>query len=164
MKKNQYAALRAFYAARPARRRLLCSLCRGLPLLVAAVYCMMVAVLFWTRRAVPWDLIGYPALTLGAVEVLRHLFPRERPYTRYGFEPLIGHGRSSSFPSRHCASAALIALAAGSLAPSLGFALGGAALLIGATRVLAGVHFPRDIAAGFLLALAIGLPGFHFFL
>ena len=36
MTKDQYAALMAFYAARPARRRLLCGLCRGLPLMVAA--------------------------------------------------------------------------------------------------------------------------------
>lgn len=164
MTKDQYAALMAFYAARPARRRLLCGLCRGLPLMVAAAYLIMVAALFFIQKSVPWDLLGYPALTLGAVEVLRHLFPRARPYACYGFEPLIGHDCSGSFPSRHSASAAIIALAAGSLAPSLGVALGLAALLIGATRVLAGVHFPRDIAAGFLLALAIGLPGFHFFL
>ncbi len=164
MKKSQFTALMAFYSARPARRRFLCSLCRILPLAVAAAYLTMLVVLFLTYKTIPWKFIGYPLLTLGAVEVLRHLFPRERPYAYYGFEPLIGHGHSGSFPSRHSASAAIIALAASSLVPYLGVALGVAALLIGATRVLAGVHFPRDIAAGFLLALAIGLPGFHFFL
>lgn len=65
-----------------------------------------------------------------------------------------------SFPSRHAASAAVIALAGWYINPSLGGMLTAVCAAICVVRVLAGVHHPRDIAAGLALALAVGGIGF----
>lgn len=160
MGKEHYASIIDFYAAHPGRRKLLELLCRLLPWVVAGIYAL-VLVRLWISRA-DWliQALVYPLLTLLAVALLRRAFPRPRPYDRYAFTPLMGHDGGGSFPSRHTASAAIIALTAARLSPVLGAAGLLLALAVGITRILAGLHFPRDILGGFLLALAVGLPGF----
>lgn len=65
-----------------------------------------------------------------------------------------------SFPSRHAASAAVIALAGWYVNPNLGGMLTIVCAAICLVRVLAGVHHPRDVLAGVALALAAGGIGF----
>ena len=100
-------------------------------------------------------LVGYLAVTL-----IRRLIDAPRPYELYGFyeiKPKDKRGRS--FPSRHAYSAFCIA--------TLGFTLGSIlapimlvlALALSVCRVLTGIHFIRDVAAGALIGAVSGAIG-----
>jgi undecaprenyl-diphosphatase len=58
-----------------------------------------------------------------------------------------------SFPSGHAAAAASVALGYSSAYPFLAVPLLCAGAIVGASRVVLGVHFPADVLAGQLLAL-----------
>lgn len=92
--------------------------------------------------------------------ILKLLFMRERPRA---FE-WAAHASSSSFPSGHAMSAAIVYATIGYLAArlqrrrwarwlTLVFAMV-LILLIGASRVYLGVHYPTDVLAGLVLGLA----------
>ncbi len=95
-----------------------------------------------------------------AVSLLRRLVKAPRPYELYDFygtRPKIREGES--FPSRHAFSAFAIGTAALPLFPVWGSLL----LVLGVgmciARVLLGIHFVRDVAAGALCGLATSLIG-----
>lgn len=64
-----------------------------------------------------------------------------------------------SLPSNHSAVAAAFAVALCLARPAWGLPAGVFALLIGASRVLVGVHYPHDVVAGLVLGGAVGLLG-----
>jgi len=79
-----------------------------------------------------------------AGEVPRSRRPGRRPVT-------------SSFPSGHAASAAAFATGVGLELPALAAPVGALAAATGMARVVNGVHFPSDIAGGFLLGVGVGM-------
>lgn len=97
------------------------------------------------------------------VSVLRHKLDAPRPYEVYelcnfGLE-VTRHKGGHSFPSRHTFSAFLIGTL---LLPDMP-ALGATALLVGVylavSRVLLGIHFVRDVAAGAVIGTLAGAIG-----
>jgi undecaprenyl-diphosphatase len=58
-----------------------------------------------------------------------------------------------SFPSGHAAAALSVAVGYASVSPQLAAPLLGLAAVVGASRVVLGVHFPADVLAGQLIAL-----------
>ena len=60
------------------------------------------------------------------------------------------------------ASSFILALAFWYINLSLGLLVTLIALLITVIRPLAGIHFPRDVIAGALLSLVLGIPAFLF--
>jgi len=101
-------------------------------------------------------------LVLGAIasyviaKVFSHFYFDPRPFTITHTAPLIAHGNDNGFPSDHTLFASMLAFVALAFSRRMGIALLAVALLIGASRVAAGVHHPVDIAGGFLAA-AIGV-------
>lgn len=110
-----------------------------------------------------WMITGVPFL---AVSLVRRLINAPRPYELLPFYERKPKRKSgSSFPSRHVFSAFVIgvALMPYSLLVGILVALCGVALAI--TRVLLGVHFIRDVAAGAIIGAlcgGIGLIVLHF--
>ena len=101
-----------------------------------------------------------PALTLWGGTVLRRKLDLPRPYDQPGFTPLVAkETRGRSFPSRHALSAAVLVAVWLYFYPFVGRIMTAVALGIGALRVMAGVHFVRDVAAGFALGFALGAAG-----
>ncbi|WP_078901863.1 phosphatase PAP2 family protein [Actinacidiphila yeochonensis] len=91
---------------------------------------------------------------------------RPRPHLPPGTPPLVRTAGRHSFPSAHACSSAAAALAYGALAPRV--PLRPVAVAVCASRLVAGVHYPSDVAAGALLgaatvrlgrAWALGAPG-----
>ena len=105
-----------------------------------------------------------PGLTFWGGTILRDKLNLPRPYEQPGFTPLVEketHGHS--FPSRHALSAAVLAMVWLYFYPAAGVAMVVVAAAICVLRVLAGVHFPRDVLAGAALGFALGYVGMWIF-
>lgn len=107
-------------------------------------------------------LLLVPALSFAVVTAVRALYNAPRPYEVLDIDPLIKKtDKGHSFPSRHTFSIFVIATAFFYVAPPLGilFALFGCVLA--SIRVVAGVHFPRDVIAGAFIGVFSGVFGFY---
>lgn len=109
-------------------------------------------------------LIGLPLLCLLIVSVLRLAIDKPRPYSDKGagIEPLVTKKKNEnkSFPSRHAASALVIALTILPYCPLLGAALLVLSLPVCYLRFTTGLHYPLDIFIGALIGVACGAIGF----
>lgn len=103
-----------------------------------------------------------PAFVFAEISIMRNKINRPRPYDTLGFTPLLPFkpGKGKSFPSRHTASAWIIALAVLSIDPIFGSVMIFGAILISLGRIFTGMHYPSDVAAAILNALIIGILGF----
>ena len=105
-----------------------------------------------------------PAACFILCTILRPLIGRQRPYDRFGAEPVgrYRRGKGKSMPSRHTASAAAIAFAVIYVFPSAPIAAGMLALCaaIAALRVLSGQHYASDVLVALLLSGALSAAGY----
>jgi len=133
-------------------------------LLVASLaigYCALLAWTFFSHDARFYRVLCVPAVSFIAMSIGRAVFNAPRPYETYSIDPLVDKKtRGKSFPGRHVFSATIIACALGFVNVGWGTAAFVAAALIACARVAEGVHFPRDVIAGAVLALACGVIGF----
>lgn len=111
-----------------------------------------------------WRVLLIPAAGFLAVTFLRRAVGAKRPYEVYGFVPLLQKdSKGNSFPSRHVFSNMIIAMAVCSVYPLAGGILLVCGMCLAVLRVVAGVHYPRDVAAGMLFAILLGIAGFYVF-
>ena len=112
----------------------------------------------------PWLLAGAAvdqatrvmvAVVLAALSagLVKQLAARKRPDLPLLVRPL----RSTSFPSGHAASAAAAACALLIVAPTFAPAWIAMALVMAASRVYVGAHYPSDVLAGAGLGVLVGL-------
>lgn len=81
---------------------------------------------------------------------------RPRPFLADArVRPAVHLEKSASFPSGHATRGALLAALLGELAPDRRDALAARGAQIGRDRVVAGVHYPSDVAAGEKLGRAV---------
>lgn len=98
---------------------------------------------------------------LALTELLKHLFHRARPAVVYPYLinlplPDLGQDRYS-FPSAHSVVAgAFASVVICNCRDWRGWLAVAIAVLIGAARVYQGMHWPSDVAAGWLLGVAAG--------
>ena len=105
-----------------------------------------------------------PLGTFILVTILRAIINAPRPYEVYDYTPVVHKStKGKSFPSRHTVSAFIIAMAFLYVQTSIGVIMMFVALGIAISRVLAGVHFVRDVVGGAVMGLGIGVLGFFVF-
>lgn len=92
---------------------------------------------------------------------LRSSLKKPRPFEELNITPLLSHEGSPSFPSNHAACAMVIALAfinvmRASALPfaDLSYILVPCALVTGLSRVVCGIHYPKDVALGWVIGIA----------
>lgn len=102
----------------------------------------------WRKIAVI-SLTGIIAWTIAAIA--KDIFLVPRPYMTLAIEPLFRLGTLDSFPSGHATFFAAVSVAVYHYHRNLGALFVLATVLIGLARIIAGVHYPFDILAGFIL-------------
>ncbi len=119
---------------------------------------LVIIVFFFARlpRQKKIDFVLFAALSLPLAYLAAKLaalgFPESRPFIAEHFTPLVPHADTNSFPSGHTLFSTAFALLVFKMNRSFGLFLLVLALLVGTGRVFAGVHYPIDIAGGFLIA------------
>ncbi|WP_396599267.1 phosphatase PAP2 family protein [Frigoribacterium sp. R86507] len=134
----------------------------------ALVLLFAVAVWVTTRRAAEaLTVLGVSVLPWAAAETVKVIVGRDRPDPRLLVDPLLVEAHSFSFPSGHTALATGLALAivivvrgrSGRRLVAVAVALG--VVVVAASRVWIGVHYPTDTIASVVLGcsvVALALP------
>lgn len=88
------------------------------------------------------------------VQLLKRSISRRRPQLPVGIQSLVEAPDRFSFPSGHSAAAMSVALGASVALPAAAPWLLSLGILVGMSRCYLGVHYPGDVAAGWILALS----------
>lgn len=162
MKQTFYLRLHNFVLLHPRLQTALILSTKLLPGIVYIAYPLMLLWLLIFERQALLRAILVPAVGFLATTWLRAGINAPRPYETLGIPPISKKDTvGKSFPSRHAACAAVIAVTALHALPPLGIALLLVALLIALSRVLSGVHFLKDVLCGLLLGGIIGWVGMY---
>lgn len=158
-----YAKLTSYFRKYPAAARLLQVINSLLTKVMYLVYPILLGYLFFTT---PQKLIGFiliPGISFVLVSLVRKWLNVPRPYEAWTIHPLISKDtKGQSLPSRHVFSATIISMAVLRLNPILGIFFLILSLVIAICRVIGGVHYPHDVAAGYLIGIICGLLLFLF--
>lgn len=114
----------------------------------------------WRRRIYYFSFVTLSLIVSRAIltPLIRFIHPRPRPFEILNFTPLINHETGASIPSGHAAFFFAMAFALYFTGyRKRGMFIFAAALVMGAARVVAGAHWPLDIAAGMLTGLVSAL-------
>lgn len=172
MNQQQYRALTGWARQNLARQQVMTGLCRLLPyslffFYAAASLCLIAHFArTGTMNLLQFSFWAVPAAGLILVSLIRKALNLPRPSELFDFDPLLSHENGCSCPSRHTASSFLIACALfwltylGLFPLPLSILALCCAVLTAISRVIAGVHFPRDVLAGMLFGILFSAVGY----
>jgi undecaprenyl-diphosphatase len=125
-------------------------------LVYVIVLVAVVHVLLNKERRAELGVVALLALALGyaLARLAGFLFSHHQPFAEQGFEPLVPHAIDNSFPSDHTLISGVFASVAFLADRRVGLALWALTLLVGLSRMLAGLHYSVDIFAAAVLAVA----------
>ena len=137
-------------------------LVKGITAVTAVIYIVFALWLLVQRDQRIFRFLLVPAAGFVAVTILRKLIAAKRPYEIYGFTPLLQKGnKANPFTSRHVFSNMIIAAAVLYINLPLGIFTAVCGLILAVLRVITGVHFPKDVTVGCLIAVLLGWIGFY---
>lgn len=97
-------------------------------------------------------------LALVLAKIGSHMFYNPRPFVVGHFTPYFSHGNDNGFPSDHTLLGSMLAFATLRYNRRNGFVALGVAVVIGLSRIVAGVHHSIDIAGAIVFsAIAVGV-------
>ena len=158
MTAEQYERWSAWWRAHEGALKALLAVNRGLRYLGYLMYpLLLVLVAIFDLPSLP-KLVVVPLLGFLVVSGFRAAFDAPRPYELLDIDPLIKKATvGQSMPSRHLFSMAMIAMCWLYWCASVGVVLLLLCAVMGYIRVVGGVHFPRDVIAGALGGVILGL-------
>ncbi|MDO5382858.1 MAG: phosphatase PAP2 family protein [Eubacteriales bacterium] len=113
-----------------------------------------------SRLLVTFKIILTPMTSFILLSVIRKCIDAKRPYEKYNITPLISKKTvGESMPSRHIFSITIIAMCWMYISVPIGTILIFLSIVMAVSRVLAGVHFIRDVIAGFIIGILCGFTG-----
>lgn len=156
MNELQYLSLLKWCRTSKPKERILTLLCRYSPISVILIYLGMITYLVVDHDERLIKVLFYPFLALLTITLIRKCYNSPRPADLYNIQPLIKHHHGESFPSRHTGSAVIIAFSCLYISLPLGIICFIIAFYVGISRIIAGVHFIKDILAGTLISCFFG--------
>lgn len=167
MRGEQYRNMTAYMSETKKRSTIVKTLHDILPALMYVFYPIQLVYLGVTAGFLSETFLRFTLIPLGTfifVTLLRAIINAKRPYEVYDYEPVVHKAtKGKSFPSRHTVSAFIIAMAFMYLDIRLGIAMMVVATMIAIVRVVAGVHFVRDVIGGAVIGIVVGVLGFFVF-
>lgn len=113
---------------------------------------LVIAILFWQRRAIAWDLTWAVVVTAVTVAILKGVFRRQRPAPKWAIAT-----DKYSFPSGHAARAAAVAISLAFAQPAFSLLWLFWAGLVALARVALARHYLTDVGGGLLVGIVTGL-------
>lgn len=158
MTAEQYERWSAWWRAHEGALKALLAVNRGLRYLGYLMYpLLLVLVAIFDLPSLP-KLVVVPLLGFLVVSGFRAAFDAPRPYELLDIDPLIKKATiGQSMPSRHLFSMTMIAMSWLYWCAPVGVVLLLLCVVLGYIRVVGGVHFPRDVFAGALGGIILGL-------
>lgn len=130
--------------------------------LVYCTYPVFLLLLAIKRDLVFWRMLLTPGISFMLLSVLRNHINAPRPYEVFQMEPIIAKDtQGKSFPSRHVFSVFVIATSLYHVSNQMGIFLMVIGVILAIVRVVGGVHFPRDVIAGGIIGILLGILGFY---
>lgn len=164
MTKSAYGKIEKYFRSHEGMLKALNILYKYIPMVVFVAYPIMLIFVLSKYGILSTEFLKVflvPLCTFIAVTLLRYFLNFQRPYEKYDINPLIKKDKKGqSFPSRHSVSIFIIAMANLYISVYAGVTFLGLGLIICVTRVVAGVHFIRDVLAGALISILIGFVFF----
>lgn len=105
-------------------------------------------------RAFIFSLIDLPIVYVTSL-IAGYFYNNPRPFVSEHITPLISHAADNGFPSDHTLLIATLASIIYYYNRTLGFVVFAIAVLIGVSRIFAGIHHWVDIAGSFGIAIAV---------
>lgn len=131
--------------------------------LVYCTYPIVLGLLMFTQDTRFWRVLLTPAISFILLSIFRNYINAPRPYEVLDIVPIIKKDtKGKSFPSRHVFSIFVIAMTIYYISKPLGLLLMFAGSLLAITRVIGGVHFPKDVLAGAAIGILSGISGLYF--
>ena len=124
---------------------------------VVVIYFVGIVYTFLYKRECLFKFIVIPAIAFLLVTVIRKKLNRPRPFEVYNIASSVDHGQGQSFPSRHTASAFIIAFAFMYLNFYFGIVMLVLACLIAVSRIMCGLHFTEDVLSGCIISCVLGI-------
>ena len=169
MYESFYEKISAPWRARTNGSAVITGIDNGLRVLVASLYCMLLIWLVFEQSPLLLRAVIVPLVVFMVVSVWRAGINWPRPYEAFDITPLIKKDtQGKCMPSRHMASATIIACTLLWVAGAEGHALLWVAAVVAViacpaiayTRMVGGVHFPRDIIVAAIFAILCATTGF----
>ena len=130
------------------------------PYIPFIIYPCVLFYLFITKHSLFLVTLLKPLIAFLFVTIFRKIVNRPRPYESMDIQPLVGHKKGESFPSRHAVSAMIIALVCLDIHVLLGMILLVVAIIICISRIIAGIHYVSDVCVSIGIAVIIYLIQF----
>lgn len=166
MNKKRYMMVVQFFSENKLAHNILYIIYKVLPYVMIVTYPVLLLVML-IRLGFVWEwmkLVLVPLSVLMLVTVMRMVVDAKRPYEVYGVHSVF-HKQTEhqSMPSRHTASAYVIAMTFLKVNVPLGVIMLILASLIEASRVLAGSHFIRDVVIGAVIGIGTSVLCYFIF-
>lgn len=157
MNRNKYEKITSFFKNNKAANTALKIVYKYLPMLIFILYPIGIVWVFFKQSEIFFQFVLVPLGVFLMVTALRKLINEQRPYEKYGIEPVFAKNtKGKSMPSRHTASAFIISMVMLRINPYLGIGFLAVSFVIMLSRVLAGVHYIRDVIVGMTISIVIG--------
>lgn len=102
--------------------------------------------------------LGFAAVLVKAAGAVH---PDVRPFVEHHFTPLVAQSGDNGFPSDHTTFTMLAAFTIWPFARKWGWLLASLALIVGLSRIAAGVHSLQDIVGGIMVAVVAAVAAYY---
>lgn len=162
MKKETYRRMTEYFKKRPEKVKQIQWCNKIMTSVVFVSYPVFLLSLLLQKDEFLLPAVAVPASSFVIVSLFRKIINEPRPYEKFGLPPVLEKDtKGQSFPSRHVFSVFVIATTVFVRHPAAGLLLGVLGVLLGALRVVGGVHTPLDVMAGALAGIVCGVFGYY---